>query len=240
MGLLPEHRVCFNLLCDIVDLFRLRSAAPQHIAKLDRVLYHHHVMYLYLYPDLGRPKLHYVRHLPQCIEQYGTVLSCFSTERKHKRSKQVAAFSYRNFTKTLLAHEIVQLRTSLSKGDTFDVVHLLQVKQENVDMSELAEGATMNCAVAICTEKGTFYKDDLVVWKSGEQLSVGHCQQFLRLSAGPYVAFVVRVERLTALGGALFSLQDTTSELVEARCITASRASRMAGASLYVMLPAVP
>ena len=75
LGLIPEHRACFSLLCEIVDLLRLWSVAPQHLAKLDRVLYNHHVMYVYLYPSLGRPKLHYLRHLPQCIEEHGALLS---------------------------------------------------------------------------------------------------------------------------------------------------------------------
>ena len=71
-------------------------------------------MYLRLYPDGVKPKLHYLNHLPRCWERFRRILSCWTPERKHRGSKRIGSFSLKNlaltYTPRLLRVQLASLR----------------------------------------------------------------------------------------------------------------------------------
>ena len=91
LGSLPDHVRCFDSLRTLVCIFESGSRALLRIGLLRTTLREHHEMYVELYADCIKPKLHYLRHIPDVFEDFGTALSCFSTERKHKESKKIVA-----------------------------------------------------------------------------------------------------------------------------------------------------
>ena len=80
-GVLEEEVKCFLLLGRIVYLLRMRNNAVPKWRLLHQLIVQHHELFMKLYPEVAKPKLHYLMHIAKCIEQFGVNLSCFSIER---------------------------------------------------------------------------------------------------------------------------------------------------------------
>ena len=55
-----------------------------------------------LYGEYIKPKGHHMCHIPDGMEWLGKLLSCFSTERKHKMIKRAALYIFRHMEHTVL------------------------------------------------------------------------------------------------------------------------------------------
>ena len=96
LGVARDHVECFDALRNIIDLLGQARRMLPSTDLLKRSLADHHEKFRAVYPRCCKPKLHLVRHVPQSMDRFGVELNCFATERKHKKSKRIAEFAYRN------------------------------------------------------------------------------------------------------------------------------------------------
>ena len=99
--LVPEIQ-CFRLLHRIFHLLRLGDAVRGKLDLLRALVKEHHSLAITLYPEVVRPKLHFLFHVCDCIARFGVLLTCFATERKHRQSKSIAGFAFRAWCSTML------------------------------------------------------------------------------------------------------------------------------------------
>ena len=77
-GVFQEHARCFDLLLTIVLV--LSSGAEygvKHINLLAKSIIEHHKLFVRLYPDCVKTKLHQVLHLPELYLRLRKILACF-------------------------------------------------------------------------------------------------------------------------------------------------------------------
>ena len=117
-GHLPDETACFELLVRILYLLRRGDAAVDKVQLLRTLVLEHHRRFLHLYPECGKPKVHFTLHIADCIDRFKINLSCFSPERLHKFTKHIAAFAYKNLTKCLLTRCLVDMEEKLCLPDT--------------------------------------------------------------------------------------------------------------------------
>ena len=94
MAVMVDHRLCLDLLSQMLWLFQTIEDVPANLARLRSIIQQHHVLFKTLYPQCVKPKCHYVFHVPDCMERFGCLLNCFSTERKHRGAKNIASFCH--------------------------------------------------------------------------------------------------------------------------------------------------
>ena len=155
-----------------------------HAAQLDQLMLEHHEMYVRLYGDCLKPKLHYMRHVPACIAFHRCQFSCFATERKHKFSKRIAGFTYRNIGKNLLLKSLRAFLLEVENPHAFDKIQLgpksKQMSNLNSRLQEVGgEDAVMQQYADIVTAMGTFQKGDVLVWGDNGSLSLGTALHFV-------------------------------------------------------------
>ena len=121
--LLPYMK-CFRYLKCICDIIRTKSASHGAIRKLRQVVKQHHELFIQLYPQLCKPKLHYLTHIPDNIEKFKTVLTCFSGESLHKLPKSVMRTSYKKSANTTLSASLQAMRAAVLNSRTFTEVYL--------------------------------------------------------------------------------------------------------------------
>ena len=97
---LPEHCACLLLIIEIIDVLASEQAS-RHSERLKRLMLAHHALYRTLYPNLAKPKLHYLFHVVDCIDRHGVCLNCFAGERKHRNFKAVANHTFAHFEEHL-------------------------------------------------------------------------------------------------------------------------------------------
>ena len=98
---LQEHLACLLLAVEIVDVL-VSERAHLRSELLRRLISAHWVKYRALYPaQLAKPKLHYLWHIPDCIERHQVCLNCFAGERKHKMFKTLAKHTFGHFEEHL-------------------------------------------------------------------------------------------------------------------------------------------
>ena len=97
---LEDHVKCLFLLNDIQEILLRPQLIMNNIAALKEKLQAHHTLYATLYKCV--PKNHFLRHLPDQIMRFKCLLSCFATERSHKRSKKICTFSFFKIEKTMI------------------------------------------------------------------------------------------------------------------------------------------
>ena len=107
-GEMAGHLACLRLLYELQVLLFLGSRAHLFVDLLGEVVAAHHDMYLALYPLCRKPKNHYLLHLPRMVAEIRRVLTCFSAERHHKRSKTLAAHLQKSIGATLLRRSLVE------------------------------------------------------------------------------------------------------------------------------------
>ena len=194
---LPEEVECFMLLADIFGILTLGPReSMRYIGRLRDLVIAHHRLFVKLYPDQVRPKLHHAHHVVSSMKQLGYLLACFVTERKHKLVNQVAVHTFRNFEHTTLVDVLHQQCSHLASGhDLFQ--HELLVAPKHVHNHEgLATSAHVVCHV------GEVHNKDIMCTKSGV---IAKAESFWRLSDGPVH---VRGQSL-AREGADFALRNT-------------------------------
>ena len=105
-GALHSHTRCFDLLRLLTDIILLGDRALEKGDLLQRTQCEHMRLFSELYPKCVKNKMHTSWHVPQCMVRFGCNLSCFGPERKHRSSKSVASYTYKNIGKALLAKAV--------------------------------------------------------------------------------------------------------------------------------------
>ena len=88
-GTIPEHVRCFRLLEDIVKILFKPDDIMLNVDTLEETMRNHQERYNGLgYKQI--PTNHYTRHIVDCVRRFQLMISCFSPERDHKNSKNIA------------------------------------------------------------------------------------------------------------------------------------------------------
>ena len=122
--LLVRYMECFRHLKCIPDILRTKSASPGAIRKLRQVVKQHHTLFVDLYPNLCKPKLHYLAHIADCIERFKSVLTCFSGESLHRLGKSIMRSAYKKSTGATLSASLQTMRAAVLDKKAFIEVYL--------------------------------------------------------------------------------------------------------------------
>ena len=243
-GSLPEHVKCFNLFRTIIDIFRMGEAALGKLDLLERCLLEHHVEFLRLYFECAKFKIHALRHIVECFRRFLCNLSCFSTERRHKFSKSIAAFTYNRVGKSMIAHDINEFFKTTADATAFDATRLLPPVSALGGLSALFAPMGVLTGVwsskRMSTSKGTFYKGDLLFWVDNGQHNVGIAQLFMKAQFANqpdlHVAHVTCFQRVV---GPVYSYARPVPMLVNSDVVRCSLPYEPLGTQLRVIFPTV-
>ena len=111
------HVMCLQMMYTIQVLILAGNNALPYLTLLDDLLDAHHDLFMTLYPRCAKPKLHYARHMARLFRKFQCVVTCFSAERSHRRSKRVANYAHKNVTKTI-GHRLFLERISAFEDST--------------------------------------------------------------------------------------------------------------------------
>ena len=221
---LTAHVVCFALLRAISAIFTMGYLAIEFVDRLEQLLADYHVKYLELYPQCGKPKLHYIRHVPQCFRKFGVVLSCFGPERKHRLAKRLGQFCFKNCNKTITAHDLREMTQQVQKPKRTQEVVLLDPVQRLDDINgiffQVGFPSEVLSSRSLSNHRGTFYSGDLILFKdpSTQQSRIILAELFIQVMVGDvqdgYAGFGTECSLCQA---ALFSNNEAKHELVDAR-----------------------
>jgi len=126
-GILLKEVACLKEMFTILQILQLGDACKQHLDVLGTAIRKHHELFLELWPDAAKPKLHYLVHVRTCIQRFGVNLSCFAMERRHSGIKQKAEHFCtsgsiaRGLLRRVLASDLGHFRLAAS----FEKVHLV-------------------------------------------------------------------------------------------------------------------
>lgn len=180
-SLCVDEVACFDKLCEIVALMSAGDAACRYTAHLRSIIEEHHVLFIKCYgSSKATPKFHYCMHLPDVLEALQINASCFTTERKHRLSKKMAARVFANFEDVLLQDFLCETMAQFKLGDDFLLERLgkdLEVCDETI-LEAFQEVFPEMTAVYTCTSAtlvvGLIHKQDVVLLQAespdGEQI----------------------------------------------------------------------
>ena len=225
--IVPSERLkaeieCFRLLGRIVYLLRLGNGCVAKLSLLKTLLHEHHVRFIALYPQAATPKLHFLRHIPTCIERWGVLLACFATERKHRASKGIAAFAFRAWCTTLLRrvtrkHMEQALLVENFHPEKLDpptgkaVLPHFRSLLQSVGILGQAELARM--ANTARTSVGTLSNGDLLGVHEAGRIRAGFAVQFFAVTGAVGEQLFVLLQMLRPLGGSRFSRAEGHTQL---------------------------
>ena len=213
-NLLIEEVRCFQLLGRILYILRMGPTAVRKVQLLHRLIVEHQELYLRLYKDEAKPKIHYLLHIPGCIARFCVNLSCFVTERRHKLGKQIAMYSFRGFENTLLRRGFRGTLNFYKVDNNLRATHLLgNVKiltaSDEADLRQAGVLTREEQAIACrCSNEasmesfGSMHTGDLFFFKDGARLSVAFAEKFFTNLDGDVL---VKCRSLRHEGGIVFS-----------------------------------
>jgi hypothetical protein len=219
MVLVPQRKLvpeveCFLLMGRILYLLRSGATAVAKVDLLWQLVLEHHDKFAGLYPKCAKIKLHLLLHIPGQLRKLGVNLSCFAAERKHKASKSVAAFAFRQWCHTMLRRTLISDLKLLAQPGSLEPYFMLDAKAIDWALciagggpaGQLAlQGATETSA-ALRTPFGTMWRKDLVALVAGPGFEVGFVEEFLKVREGRILASVAvlgrRSEAVYGLGPA--------------------------------------
>ena len=198
---LTPHATCLRLLYTFQTIIMQGDRARDVVRLLDEIIDAHHELYLLLYPSCGKPKLHYVRHLPRLIAKFGCVLTCFGPERHHRRSKRIAAHAFRNMVHTLISRSSSKVLCELQDPKHFTPVTLGGPKRGYNWTKLLQElGYVSQRQSNTLRSRQWFHKDDLVLFNEATtrcSWSAGFAAEFHEATKGGNTAHVAVIRVLT-------------------------------------------
>ena len=158
LGILRDHRLCFQQLATIIDILSKGEGALQFLPQLKRAISTHNEMFCKLYPNCAKPKFHWLFHIRENLEQFQVNMSCFCPERKHQAVKAVASHVH-SFT-SLMHH--ISMRIGWDTLQAFDKGDCNTCKHTHLDGSvrHIAQGAEML----------SFWSDEVVCVKTARRL----------------------------------------------------------------------
>jgi hypothetical protein len=165
------HCKCFSMLAQIVDVMMLgpEGAADVH-AQLQSLIVAHNKLFVELYADHVKPKLHHMLHIPDNIAFLGKLLSCFVTERKHRIVKARANHTYRHMEHTVTL-DLVNAFAEEANSCKELYRHSFLIRPHKCGDNFMESGqATLPC--------GTVSVGDIVCFESSTDLLVGSADGF--------------------------------------------------------------
>ena len=153
----------------------------QAVAQVDllmQLMLMHHDQFRALYPQCVKIKPHLLLHIPGLMEQFKVNLSCFVTERKHKASKKVASFAFREWCKTMMRRNQLSFFEALAEPTALEPYAMLQPKP--VDWPRILGEGSLALATkgfseqsdGLRTPSGTIHKSDLVAFRADAGVDV--------------------------------------------------------------------
>jgi hypothetical protein len=213
-GALPAEIACFRLLGRIIYLLRLGNGCVARLGRLKALLHEHQVQFMALYPEAATPKLHYTNHIPDCIARWGVLFACFATERKHRASKGIAAFAFKNWCLTLLRRTTRKHIEDALKAENFKPEKLEPPEGKAVlpkfqsllaRAGILGEAGLARMAKTARTIVGTLNAGDLLGVEAAGELRAGFAVEFFAVTRGGSEELFALVLVLRPLGGIRFS-----------------------------------
>ena len=145
----------------------------------------------------AHPKFHWVMHLPQELERFGTLLSCFVHERKHKMVKRYSQghHNHQSFERAVLAEVTCHHIVEVEQADKFNfVVRVLppckaaDPKLVEILQAELRLPQQVSTYVSKHARISRFevcHAKDVVLYDGGEtKLSCGQIWFFVKIEGG--------------------------------------------------------
>jgi len=187
-GLLPEHVAAFNLLAQIVHILQTGDRACECIAELRQAIADHHRLYVRLYDEVTKPKLHCLWHIPDCLERWGANVNCFSAERKHRSVKAIARHTFYHIETHVTTRLTCDALMDLQHLDGFRMCHLIHPTGNPTVLTimQALYPAVVSAAVSkvASTGCGDVKVGDIVWFREARELSVARVQLLLELITG--------------------------------------------------------
>ena len=218
---LPEHVESLLLLGRIIYILRTGNRAVQKLPLLRQLVGRHHETFLKLYEQCFKVKPHLLWHILEALEKFRVNLSCFSTERKHKASKQIGAFAYYKWCETMLRRVTLKSLEEAAAADWCEDFALeqpeslseppakkgrkLNMDKESTRAHLIVRGFVLE-GKCLRTPVGSIYAGDLVAFLRSGLVEVGFVIQLLQHEDESFHCFV-RVH--ARKGGAAYSTTDT-------------------------------
>ena len=120
---MPEETKCLLLMGRILYMLQSGRAVLSRLPLLQQLILEHHALFVRLYPDGAKPKVHFLLHIPLLFDRFKANLSCFVTERKHKQSKRYGAFCVNMMCDTMLRKSLQEHFTQFQRPGCFDEVY---------------------------------------------------------------------------------------------------------------------
>ena len=211
MVLVPQGQLgpeveCFTLMGRILYILRSGSAAVAKVDLLWQLILEHHDRFMALYPGCAKIKLHLLLHIAGQLKRWGVNLSCFAAERKHKASKQIAAFAFNKWCQTMLHRNLAETMELWAKPETFLPYFMPRAKAIDWTQCFATEDAAAQLfqlgaqerSSALRTPLGTMTSKDLVVYTTSADFQVGFVKAFFKLQDGRIFASLTVLNRVSA------------------------------------------
>ena len=184
VGLLPLHRRCLRLACNMIEVLRFGGQAARVTTRLRLTIHDHHQVFIKLYEKCAKPKLHYLFHVPDCFERHNVNLNCFSTERKHHTVKALANHTYRHIEEHVVARLLSDLRLDIVDGKVTEPEYLHSPSDASgLPSAELVgkkvDQLLVSKSAKLCSSD--MHVGDLLCFKQGDTLVVGFAKLFVRV-----------------------------------------------------------
>lgn len=155
LGILREHRLCFQELFNIIGILKKLDGALQLLPQLKKSISTHNELFCKLYPNCAKPKFHWLFHVPENLEQFKVNMNCLCPERKHRAMKTVASHVFNDL---LTLHLTTRIGSdSLSMFEASDACEPIRL---DGPAHEVPEGAEML----------SYWSDDIVRAKHAKRL----------------------------------------------------------------------
>jgi hypothetical protein len=206
LGLLPEHRRCFDLICQICAVLQLGpSRAASCVAKLQHLIAEHNRLFCHLYSSHVKPKLHHLFHLPEDIRRVGKSIACFTLERKHIILKAAMLHTFRHFEETVCANVINLMTAYADPAKAMFASHRLV----NPMSVRAADGTEFSFASSALLPVGHVNANDVAILTDG---CLGRVSQIFSTDGDREV--VLQMNMYVRIGQCLWSHATTTVRFV--------------------------
>ena len=169
---MAEHVRCLNLAVKLMDYLRSGDRVCDMLDAAEETQRLHHELFVALYAELAKIKIHLQRHVFGSIRRLLANLSCWRGERGLRRQKKLAPRAYNKWHETLVHDSLQHFLVALQSPDNFNEIKLTGRKRPfPVAAAQQALGvpvvaATMSSAAS--NGLGAMKTKDIVMWRNGE------------------------------------------------------------------------
>jgi len=176
---------CFSHMFIILQI--LRRGNPADLPRLKQEIRLHHLLFIMVFPQCVKPKLHYALHIPECWEAWGCLLNCYGAEADHRDVCRIFRFSMKKPSDASISHALHGLLAAVQKWTTFAAVFLIEPVQPcNYEFEDGRERYIItHTSKQMQAEFGIIRTGDCVTWKIGEVRQCGKALLFARFHRPP-------------------------------------------------------